>query len=119
MNINQTSRIITHPSTVDTDQNHVVVLIDADDFDIENISLFCSASMKNFDIYLYYHDLYELEWLNEITKRASKVLINDLSKVSIQNCDKLTKFGHDQELKNPLNYFQNYDKEFQNTNGVQ
>lgn len=109
MKIEQNSRIITHPSIVDVSSNHTVVLIDASDFDIENISIFCSISDKNFDIYLYYHDLSDFEWLTTISERASCVLLSETSKVDLPNCDKLVRFGEHQQLTTPLKYFENQE----------
>jgi len=103
------SRFITYPSTIEKSQNHTVILIDSTVDDIEVIGLFLKTSKKNFDVYLYRGDLYDLEWLNEIGRSADEYLINDTSQVKIAP-DSL-RYGPGLELTNPLNYFQKIEQQ--------
>ena len=103
-----TSRFITYPSTVEKESNHTVVLIDAVEEDIERIGLFLKTSLQDFDVYLYRGDLYDLEWLNEIGKETDVYLINDASQVKVS--PESLRYGTDQELTNPLDYFQKIEQ---------
>jgi len=104
------SRFITYPSTVEREDNHTVVLIDATDDEINDIGEFLTQSVKNFDVYIYQSDLYDLEWLNSIGKTANDYLINDNSEVTITP-DSI-RYGVGLELDKPLDYFKKLDKEF-------
>ena len=104
-----TSRFITYPSTVEKESNHTVVLIDAVEEDIERIGLFLKTSQQDFDVYLYRGDLYDLEWLNYIGQQSDVYLINDASQVKVAP-DSL-RYGADQELTNPLDYFQKIEQQ--------
>jgi len=103
-----TSRFITYPSTVNK-ENNTVVLIDADVDDVERIGLFCKTSKRDHDIYLYRGDLHDLEWLNSICKQADVILINDVSQVTIQNSNSAIRYGN-QQMPNPLVYFQTFEE---------
>lgn len=102
----QNSRLITHPDTVYPDGNHAVVLIDIDGTDIENVSLFCMGSIKNYDLYLYRSDLNDTDWLSSITNLSDVVLINETSNTIVENAIKI---GATQTLTNTLMYFQEFD----------
>lgn len=77
------SRFITYPSTVETDTNHKVVLIDASKEELAQLERFLQTSRTNFDVYLYQGDSYDLEWLNYVSTDAELILINDVSQVKI------------------------------------
>jgi hypothetical protein len=109
MEIQANSRFITYPSTVEKSNNHTVVLIDADTDDVENLVLFCQNSIKNYDVYLYRHDLHDLEWLAHITDNCDMALINNSSGVTITNLDALIRYGGDTETVSPLDYFSAFD----------
>lgn len=103
------SRFITYPSTVEKESNTTIVLVDADMDDIASIGSFCQTSHKNYDIYLYKHDLDDLQWLSLVSNLADKVLLNEQSKVTILNLAQLSKFGSQQEINTPLEYLQQID----------
>lgn len=106
---NKNSRIITHPSQVEKKNNHTVLIVDVDDSDIENIGLFCMSSEKNYDIYLYDETVNDLEWLSTISKNVDKTLVNSISKVTVNDTN-FIRYGKETALKNPLDYFINFDK---------
>jgi hypothetical protein len=106
------SRFITPPSTVKNRGNHTVVLIDAENQDINELHVFFTSSVKDFDVYLYQGDYGDLEYLNYITNQADWVLIHADSQVSIQNYDKQTKFGSGQSIRYPAEYFEQIQKQF-------
>ena len=104
------SRFVTYPSTVEK-INHTVVLIDADNKDINELAVFFTSSEQEFDVYVYEGKLHDLEFLNYITKSADHVLISESSQVSIQNLDYQSKFGPNQNMLYPIDYFKIVDKE--------
>lgn len=106
MNI-QNSRVITYPSTVDKSNNHTVLLIDANEGEIENIVLFCKVSNQNYDIYLYRNEIDDLHWLSHISQNIDHTLISSTSKITAPGDP--TIFGAGQTLLSPLEYFQQYD----------
>ena len=78
-----TSRFVTYPSTVETNSNHRVVLIDATEQELTQLERFLQTSEENFDVYIYPSDGYDLEWLNYASSDAELILINDLSQVKV------------------------------------
>jgi len=78
-----TSRFVTYPSTVETNSNHRVVLIDATEQEITQLERFLQTSEENFDVYIYSGESYDLEWLNHVSSDAELILINDLSQVKV------------------------------------
>jgi len=78
-----TSRFVTYPSTVETNSNHRVVLIDATEQELTQLEIFLQSSEENFDVYIYSGDSYDLEWLNYASSDAKLILINDASQVRV------------------------------------
>ena len=78
-----TSRFVTYPSTVETNSNHRVVLIDATEQELTQLERFLQTSEENFDVYIYSGDSYDLEWLNYASSDAKLILINDESQVRV------------------------------------
>jgi hypothetical protein len=107
------SRFITYPSVEPKSLDHTVVLIDANIDDIERVGLFCKQSNKEYDIYLYRSDLSDLEWLSSIVVNSDTVLLNELSTECTNS--KIIKFGSRQILRNPVDYFQEYDQQNQSS----
>jgi hypothetical protein len=104
------SRVITHPSTVEKQSNNTVVVIDATEYEVEQVGRFCQISDKNYDIYLYKEDVDDLIWLSDITNAADCVLIAENSKVLVNNTSQIQQYGKNQRLNTPLAYFQEVDK---------
>jgi hypothetical protein len=89
------SRFITYPSIEPKSSNsHTVLIIDADNEDVINIGMFCKASTKNYDIYLYKQDIDDPNWLSNINASLDCTLIKDTTNVQVNNL---------------LDYFQNFD----------
>jgi hypothetical protein len=78
-----TSRFVTYPSTVETNLNHRVVLIDATEQELTQVERFLQTSEKNFDVYIYPSENYDLEWLNHASTDAELILINNASQVRV------------------------------------
>ena len=78
-----TSRFVTYPSTVETNPNHRVVLIDATEQELTQLERFLQTSEENFDVYIYSGESYDLEWLNYASTEAELILINDTSQVRV------------------------------------
>ena len=111
-----TSRFITYPDLVESTENHSVLLIDATQYNIEDIGLFCKISESDFDVYLYRHEISDLQWLNEVHNRVSIILLSEDSNVTITPDSNIIKFGKHQQLVNPLTYFQNFETNFEENN---
>ena len=78
-----TSRFITYPSTVESNTNHKIIVVDATAQELAQLERFLQTSQTNFDVYLYTGDSYDLEWLNYVSTDAKLILINDASLVKI------------------------------------
>jgi hypothetical protein len=96
------SRFITYPSTVDKANNHTVILIDATTEELTRLERFLKISSIDFDVYLYQGELYDLEWLNYISKSADHILIKDSSQVSVTSSERYT--------TEPLDYFEKIEQ---------
>lgn len=103
------SRMITYPDTVEKSANHTVLLIDAAIEDITRCGLFCATSQKDYDIYLYRHDLNDLQWLAAVSQRVDRVLLHESSQVTIMHDPGLVKIGDHQEVPDALDYLTAYD----------
>jgi len=77
------SKFITYPSIVEDGLNHKIVVIDATEQELGQLERFLQTSRKNFDVYLYKGESYDLEWLNYACTDAELILINDSSQVKI------------------------------------
>lgn len=80
------SRFITYPSTVESNSNHKVIVVDATKQELTQLERFLQTSIENFDVYLYSGERYDLEWLDYVSKDAKLILINDTSQVKITPC---------------------------------
>jgi hypothetical protein len=78
-----TSRFITYPSTVETNLNHKIIVIDATEQELGQLERFLQTSRENFDVYIYPSDNYDLEWLNYASTDAELILINNSSQVRV------------------------------------
>jgi len=103
---NQLSRFITYPSTVEKSNNHTVILIDGKAMELARLERFLKISDVNFDVYLYPGHMGDLEWLNYVSYSADQTLINNASEVSTSSS---VRYGLDQDLKEPLAYFEQYE----------
>jgi hypothetical protein len=102
----QLSRFITYPSVVDKSDNHTVILIDTTAEELIRLERFLKTSDINFDVYLYPGHMGDLEWLNHVSYPADQTLINNLSEVSTTSS---IRYGLEQNLKEPLAYFEQYE----------
>jgi len=78
-----TSRFITYPSTVETNLNHKIIVIDVTEQELTQLERFLQTSEENFDVYIYPSESYDLEWLNYASTDAELILINDASQVRV------------------------------------
>lgn len=108
MNNQENSRFITYPSFVDDCHDNSILIIDADVSDIEDVGFFCKSSNLIYDVYLYHHDLYDLEWLSAVIDKCAITLKHEDSQVTITNHDVIL-FGDNQTYKTPLAYMQKFD----------
>ena len=105
-----TSQIITYPDILNKTNNTSLLLIDADIQQVQDLALFCAVSNKNYTIYLYNNNVYDLEWLSTVTNLVDIILISDNSTITIQSCDPVY-FGTESDLKHPLTYLQHFDNQ--------
>ena len=99
------SRFITAPDIVDK-QTYTVTLVDPTPEDIERVGLYCATLDTNYDIYLYNGDYGDLQYLQKLSERSDKVLINETSKVVISGSKNVEQVGSSYLLKSPLEYFE-------------
>lgn len=78
-----TSRFVTYPSTVESNTNHKIIVVDATAQELAQLERFLQTSQENFDVFLYTGDSYDLEWLNYVSTNAKLILVNDASQVKI------------------------------------
>ena len=103
-----TSRFITYPSLVESDENHPVLVIDATELDIHDVGLYCKASTQDFDIYLYRHDHDDLQWLHEVSARVNKILISKESTLQLSTSTDADRFGDGERYYSLIQYFYEY-----------
>lgn len=97
------SRIITHPSTVELNKNHAVVIVDISDADRERLELYLQINFKDFDVYLYDGSIGDLQWLNHVASISNVTLVNNSSQV---NCSHSIRYGEGCDIIDPLTYFE-------------
>lgn len=105
------SRFITHPSLVEKSSNQTILLIDANDTQVEDIGFFCKVSNKDYDIYLYHTGLNDPVWFEKISALADCVLVADTSTVTVADA---IPFGKQSTVHHPLEYFQDREDKLVN-----
>lgn len=90
------SNIITPPDRIET-----ILIVDAADTDVKDLMGFFKTSTIPYNVYLYSHDMNNLSWLTDKYKIADTVLQAHGSSLPVDGI----KFGPDQDLKRPLDYF--------------
>lgn len=98
------SRFITSPDVL-SKTTHTVTLVDPSVDDIERVGLYCKSVDEDYDVYLYDGDSSDLQYLNAISNVSDRVLISESSLVTISNAVNVEKYGANQTLNNPLDYF--------------
>lgn len=91
------SNFITPPDFIQT-----VLVIDASATEIQQLTEFLYSAEQPYNIYMYSKEMDNLDWLTEAVLRADTVLQQQDSTVPVSGP---TKFGPDQDLKNPSEYF--------------
>ena len=102
--INQNSRFITYPSTVEK-QRHTVLVIDIKPADFIVLTEFLQTNTNDFDVYLYDGTSHDLEWLNYVSKDCDTILIDDASQVRISPESTNIRYGSGLEYQTPYGYF--------------
>ena len=70
-----TTNFITPPDYVE-DNQHTVLLIDADVADVETLAHLCAGHDESFNVYLYKEDMNNVEWMQDVAYRADTIIIN-------------------------------------------
>lgn len=102
--INQTSRFITYPTTVDK-VRYTALIVDIKPADFIVLTEFLQNNTNDFDVYLYDGNSHDLEWLNYVTKDCDVVLIDDASQVRITPESTNIRYGQGREYQTPYGYF--------------
>lgn len=91
------SNFITPPDFVDS-----ILIVDATKEQIEAVAACCKDGSVPYNVYLYSTDMQDLNWLGQAIQRVDTVLLHQNSDAPILN---YIKFGADQQLKEPADYF--------------
>jgi len=91
------SNFITPPDLVES-----ILIIDADQAQIESCALACRDAEVPYNVYFYTMAMDDLPWLDKVVDRVDVVLVNEESDVPMLN---YLKFGENQILKSPADYF--------------
>jgi hypothetical protein len=102
--INQKTRYITYPSTVEK-QRYTVLIIDINPEDFLVLTEFLQTNDNEFDVYLYDAVSHDLEWLNHISKECDDILIDNSSEVKITPESTNVRYGPGLEYQTPYGYF--------------
>jgi hypothetical protein len=98
------SRYITHPTVLEkSPTSYTIVLVDPYELEIKVLTSFLKQCPLNFDVYFYTGETDDLQYLNEITKTADAILINDASEVKVTPDGK--RYGPDLDLTSCIDYF--------------
>ena len=102
--INQKTRYITYPSTVEKIR-HTVLIVDVKPADFIVLTEFLRNNDNEFDVYLYDGTCHDLEWLNHVSKDCDDILIDNASQVTITPADTNIRYGVGLEYQTPYGYF--------------
>jgi hypothetical protein len=91
------SNFITPPDLVES-----ILIIDADQAQIESCALACKDATVPYNVYFYTTDMDDLSWLDKVIQRVDTVLLQQDSDTPVLNH---IKYGPDQILKEPADYF--------------
>jgi hypothetical protein len=91
------SNFITPPDFVPN-----ILIIDASADEIEAVAEHCKDSQESYNVYMYRKDMNDYNWLSQVFKRVDQILIQQDSDVPVLDA---VKFGPDQILKSPADYF--------------
>lgn len=72
-----TTNFITPPDFVE-DQQHTILLIDADPVDVETLAHLCATHDESFNVYLYKEDMNDTKWMSDVAYRADIIIINTI-----------------------------------------
>ena len=102
--INQKTRYITYPSTVEKIRP-TVLIVDIKPADFIVLTEFLQKADSDFDVYLYDCVSHDLEWLNHVSKECDDILIDNASQVKISPGDTNIRYGEGLEYQNLYDYF--------------
>lgn len=92
------SNFITPPDLVET-----VLIINATEDQIQACADACRDSKSVYNVYFYHTDMKDYTWLADVVQRSDTILQQSDSEAPVL-CP-TTKFGEDQELQQPQDYF--------------
>jgi hypothetical protein len=92
------SNFITPPDLIET-----VVIINATEEQIRACGDACRDSGRVYNVYLYHTDMKDYDWLAEVVQRSDTILEEQSAHAPVL-CPTM-KFGPDQDLQQPQDYF--------------
>lgn len=107
MNYPEVSRFITPPDVLDDHSNYTVLIVDASEQEVENLSYFCQTGKYHYDIYFYSTDSDDAQWIDRVLPKVDAALVHQSSQVVIADS---VIFGETLAVATPLAYFQQYEQ---------
>lgn len=92
------SNFITPPDLIET-----VLIINATEEQIQACGDACRDHARAYNVYFYHTDMKEYAWLADVVQRSDIILQESTAEAPVL-CP-TTKFGTDQDLKQPQDYF--------------
>lgn len=113
------SNFVTPPDFVD-ELKHTVLMVNADESDIQALAIFCKNAVAYFNIYFYNYTMNDPVWFKQALARADAVVVN--YSADMPNEDAILLFGSSNTwyygpaevagsahyVNNPLEYFIKY-----------
>lgn len=94
------SQLITPPDIVES-----VLIINADPVQRNAVVKAVAINPESYNIYLYQEESKEFQWLDDVCRRVQTILLNNERHVVTSGNGRIIRFGPEQEIKNPAEYF--------------
>jgi hypothetical protein len=104
-----TNQVITPPD-LSPDSGGCLV-INASQLEVELLARWLPIAVKDYTVYLYHHDMQEVNWLSQVADRVDTILISsqttDLAPLHsvLDQYNKINWFGDDLKYQSPVEYF--------------
>ncbi len=99
------SRFITFPD-IEPKQEHIILIVDGTDRELNAVEEFCQTSNDIFDIYLYFAEDDDLQWLSQVAEIADDILVRETSLVTVSETVGAYIFGDDRVIESPLQFIE-------------
>jgi hypothetical protein len=91
------SNFVTPPDLIES-----ILIIDASQEQIEACAVQCENAEIPYNVYFYNADMKDYDWLTQVVERVDTTLLQENSEVPVLS---YVRFGNNQILKNPADYF--------------